>query len=61
MLVRLRRPKAACSPYYADYRPKTNAEILWHTGHIKGPRIGGTGQGKKTKNLNVVDVLIVQE
>jgi hypothetical protein len=27
-LTRLRRPKIACSPSYADYRPKTNAEIL---------------------------------
>jgi hypothetical protein len=25
------------------------------------PLIGGTGQGKETKNLNVVDVLTVQE
>jgi hypothetical protein len=27
-LARLRRPKIACSPSYADYRPKTNAVIL---------------------------------
>jgi hypothetical protein len=27
-LVRLRRPKIACSSSYADYRPKTNAVIL---------------------------------
>jgi hypothetical protein len=27
-LVRLRTPKTACSPSYADYRPKTNAAIL---------------------------------
>jgi hypothetical protein len=32
-LVRLRRPKIACSPSYADYRPKTNAVILLDTGH----------------------------
>jgi hypothetical protein len=33
MLVRLRRPKIVCSPSYADYRPKTNAEILLGMGH----------------------------
>jgi hypothetical protein len=32
-LVRLRRPKIACSPSYADYRPKTNAVILLDRGH----------------------------
>jgi hypothetical protein len=26
--VSKRRPKIACSPSYADYRPKTNAVIL---------------------------------
>jgi hypothetical protein len=26
--------KAACSPSYADCRPKTNAAILWDTDHI---------------------------
>jgi hypothetical protein len=31
--VRLRRPKIACSPSYADYRPKTNAVILLDMGH----------------------------
>jgi hypothetical protein len=25
--------KIAYSPLYADYRPKTNAEILLHMGH----------------------------
>jgi hypothetical protein len=25
--------KIACSPSYADYRPKTNAVILLHMGH----------------------------
>jgi hypothetical protein len=29
--VKLRRPNVACSPSYADYRPKTNAAILWDT------------------------------
>jgi hypothetical protein len=34
-LFRLRRPEGACSPSYADYRPKTNAAILWDMGHTK--------------------------
>jgi hypothetical protein len=60
--VRLRRPKAACSPSYADFRPKTNAVVLWDTGHTEGRLCqAGTGQGKESKNLNVVDVLTVQE
>jgi hypothetical protein len=33
MLAKLRRPKMACSPSYADYRPKTNTEMLLHMGH----------------------------
>jgi hypothetical protein len=33
-LVRLRRPKIACSPSYMDYRPKTNAVMLLNMGHI---------------------------
>jgi hypothetical protein len=28
-----RRPKFACSPSYADYRPKINAAILLDMGH----------------------------
>jgi hypothetical protein len=61
-VVRLRRPKIVCSPCYADYRPETNAAILWDTCHTKVRlHTGGIGQGKKTKNLNVVDVLTVQE
>jgi hypothetical protein len=36
MLARLRRPKATCSPAYANCRPKTNAAILWDTGHTSG-------------------------
>jgi hypothetical protein len=56
--VRLRRPKIACSSSSADYRPKTNAAILWDMGHTKGRlHPGGIGQGKETKTLNVVDVL----
>jgi hypothetical protein len=61
-LVRLRRPKATCSPSYADYRPTTNAAILLDTGHTKGKLCKGKiGQGKETKNLNVVDVLTAQK
>jgi hypothetical protein len=55
-LVRLRRPKAACSLSYVDYRPKTNA------GHTKGrPLTGGIGQGKETNNLNEDHMLTIQE
>jgi hypothetical protein len=32
-VVRLRRPKFACSLSYADYRPKTKAVILLGRGH----------------------------
>jgi hypothetical protein len=61
-LVRVRRPKAACFLSYVYYRPKINAAILCDMGHTKGrPLMGGIGQGKETKNLNVVDVLTVQE
>jgi hypothetical protein len=61
-LARLRRPKAACSPSYEDFRPKTNAAILWDVVHTKGRLSkGGIGQGKETKNLNEIDVLTVQE
>jgi hypothetical protein len=61
-LVRLRRPKDACSLSNAYYRPKTNVAILWDTGHTKGRQcMEGIRQGKETKNLNVVDVLAVQE
>jgi hypothetical protein len=46
------RPKITCSPSYVDYR-------LTHT---KGRAcMQGMGQGKETKNLNVVDVLTVEE
>jgi hypothetical protein len=58
--VRFRRPKATCSPSYGDYRPETNAAILWDMGHTKGRlSTGGKGQGKEIKNLNVVNVLTV--
>jgi hypothetical protein len=56
------RLNAACFLSYVDYRPKTNAAVLWVTDHTKGrPHIGGIGQGRATKNLNVIDVLTVQE
>jgi hypothetical protein len=35
-LVRFRRQKVAWFPSYADYRPKTNAAILWDTDHTDG-------------------------
>jgi hypothetical protein len=36
-LVRLRRPKIACSPSYVYYRPKTSAVILLDMDHtLKG-------------------------
>jgi hypothetical protein len=61
-LIRLLRPKAACSLSYANYRPKTNAALLWDVAHTKGRmHTGGIGQGKETKNFNVVDMLSVQE
>jgi hypothetical protein len=31
--VKLRRPKITCSLSYVEYRPKTNASILWDFGH----------------------------
>jgi hypothetical protein len=61
-LARLRRPKAACSPSYADCRPKTNAAISWDMGHtMRRLCKAGIGQGKETKNFNEFDVLTVQE
>jgi hypothetical protein len=44
-LARLRRPKVACSPSYADYRPKTNAVKLLDMGHM---HTGGIRKGKET-------------
>jgi hypothetical protein len=61
-VVMLRRPNITCYPSYADYRPKTNAVILWDIDHTKGRLYSrGTGQGKGTKNLNVVDILTLQK
>jgi hypothetical protein len=31
--MKLAWPKIACSPSYADYKPKTNAVILLDMGH----------------------------
>jgi hypothetical protein len=46
------RPEIACSPSYADYRPKTNAIILWDMGHTKGrTRTGGIRKRKGNLNL----------
>jgi hypothetical protein len=43
-----------------DYKPKTNAVMLLDMGYTKGSlHTGGIGQGKETKNLNVVDVVTV--
>jgi hypothetical protein len=53
-LVRLRSPKAACSLSYADYKPITNAAILWDTVPTKKPHMGRTGQEKETKDLNML-------
>jgi hypothetical protein len=45
-----------------DYRPKTNAAILWDTGHTKGRLCTeGKGQERDNKNLNVFDMLVVQK
>jgi hypothetical protein len=32
----LRSSKAACSPLHANCSSKTNASVLWETGHTKG-------------------------
>jgi hypothetical protein len=49
----------ACSPSYADYRPKTNAVILLDMSCTLRGCMGVIGKWKETKNLNVVDVLSV--
>jgi hypothetical protein len=40
-----------------DFRPKINTAILWDVSDTRG----GIGQGKETKNVNVVDVASIQE
>jgi hypothetical protein len=55
------KAKATCS-LCADYRPKTNAAILWDKGYTKGrPHMGGNRVKEGSKNLNLVDVLTLQE
>jgi hypothetical protein len=44
-LTRHRRPKIACSPSYAAYRPRTNAVILLDMGH----KLRGEHKGEITK------------
>jgi hypothetical protein len=50
-LARVRRPKIACSPSYADYRPKTNTVIL-DLGHtlreVQAREEEGKGRKPKT-------------
>jgi hypothetical protein len=49
-LLSFRKPKALCSLFYVDYRPKTNSVILWDMGHTKGRlHTGGIGKGKEIK------------
>jgi hypothetical protein len=56
-LVRLRRPKVACSFFYVYYKPKTNAALLRDMGHTKGRSCTRhVGKRKENKNLNEVDV-----
>jgi hypothetical protein len=51
-LARLRRPKIACSPSFADYRPKTNAVIL-HMGHtLRGEHAHGRNR-ESEENLKL--------
>jgi hypothetical protein len=48
--LRLRRSKAICSLSYVDFRPKTNAAILWDAGHTKGGSTWeGYGKGRKPR------------
>jgi hypothetical protein len=50
-LIRLRRPKTTYSLSYVNYKPKTNAAILWDAGHTKRKLpTGGIGQGKEIKS-----------
>jgi hypothetical protein len=50
-LARLRRPKIAYFPSYADYRPKTNAVILLEMDHtLRGEHAREEwGKGRKPK------------
>jgi hypothetical protein len=46
-LVRLRKPKIACSPSYADYSPKTNTVILLDMGHTLRETMNGRNREKE--------------
>jgi hypothetical protein len=46
-LARLRRPKLACSPTYADYRPQTNAVILLDMGHTLRENVHGRNRERE--------------
>jgi hypothetical protein len=41
--------KITCSPLYADYRSKTNAEILMDMGHMGDHAQEEQGEGRKPK------------
>jgi hypothetical protein len=45
-LVRFRRPKIACSPSYADYRPKKCSNIIGHWSH-QGETTNERGSAKE--------------
>jgi hypothetical protein len=53
-LARLRRTKIACSPSYADFRPKTNAVILLDMGHTLRGDCTREEQGKGNLKLESV-------
>jgi hypothetical protein len=45
-----------------EYRPNTNAAILWKTGHTNGrSHMREAGWKKDVKKVNMVDVLSIQE
>jgi hypothetical protein len=44
------KAKATCSLSYVEYKPKTNAVILWDTGYTMGKScMGGKGKGRKLR------------
>jgi hypothetical protein len=45
-----------------EFKPNTNAAESWNIGHIKErSHMGGVGQKKETKKLNMGDILSIQE
>jgi hypothetical protein len=52
-LARLRRPKAACSLSYVEYRLNTNEAILWNTGQTMGSSSTG-GVGKLRTQIGLI-------